>query len=296
VLPISHLVEVARTVDRDGSSALALRIAQPWGSQQARFLRSSANHVFVCDNGILRFRPEESGSAVARAADVARRLAGYVAPPIPSLEGELAVHAHGYVAAMFVAVGGRQVDEESLTTELARTWGRALAGLHDVASRLDPTPAIPSWLDAVTEAASSLSRPEIISELRRLPTSDALVGVVHGDPELDNVIWDANGNPVFVDVDDVSRSWFAADVCFALRDFEGSPLTDEFVAGYRESRPLTDEELSRLPLFRRAHALVTLAGLERVLVEPVANDWPDWANALHMRLRDVAARLRKVVD
>jgi Ser/Thr protein kinase RdoA (MazF antagonist) len=296
VLPVSHLVDVARSVDHDGSSPLALRIAQPWGSQQARFLRSSANHVFVCDNGILRFRPGESGSAVARGADVASRLAGYVAPPIPSLEGELAVHAHGYVAAMFVAVGGSQVDEESLTTELARTWGRALAGLHDVASRLDPTPAIPSWLDAVTEAAGSLSRPEIVSELRRLPTSDALVGVVHGDPELDNVIWDANGDPVFVDVDDVSRSWFAADVCFALRDFEDSPLTDEFVAGYREARPLTDEELSWLPLFRRAHALVTLAGLERILVEPVADDWPDWANALHMRLRDVAVRLQKVVD
>jgi Ser/Thr protein kinase RdoA (MazF antagonist) len=296
VLPVSHLVEVARTVDHDGSSPLALRIAQPWGSQQARFLRSSANHVFVCDNGILRFRPEESGSAVARAADVASRLAGYVAPPIPSLEGELAVHAHGYVAAMFVAVGGRQVDEESLTTELARTWGRALAGLHGVASRRDPTPAIPSWLDTVTVAAGSLSRPEIVGELRRLPTSDALVGVVHGDPELDNVIWDANGDPVFVDVDDVSRSWFAADVCFALRDFEGSPLTDEFVAGYREARPLTDEELSWLPLFRRAHGLVTLAGLERILAEPVADDWPDWANALHMRLRDVAARLQKVVD
>jgi Ser/Thr protein kinase RdoA (MazF antagonist) len=219
-----------------------------------------------------------------------------VASPIPSLEGELAIHAHGYVAAMFIAVGGRQVDEESLTPELARTWGRALAGLHDVASRLDPTPAIPSWLDTVTEAAGSLSRPEIVGELRRLPTSDALVGVVHGDPELDNVIWGANGEPVFVDVDDVSRSWFAADVCFALRDFEGSPLTDEFVAGYREARPLTDEELSWLPLFRRAHGLVTLAGLERILAEPVADDWPDWANALHMRLRDVAARLQKVVD
>ena len=76
MLPISQLVEVARTVDHDGSSPLALRIAQPWGCQEARFLRSSANHVFVCDNGILRFRPEEWGSAVARAADVASRLAG----------------------------------------------------------------------------------------------------------------------------------------------------------------------------------------------------------------------------
>jgi Ser/Thr protein kinase RdoA (MazF antagonist) len=296
VLPVSQLVEVACTVERGGSSPLALRIAQPWGSQGARFLRSSANHVFVCDNGILRFRPEESGPAVDRAADVASRLVGYVAPPIPSLEGELAAHAQGYVAAMFVAVDGRQVDEKSLTPDLARAWGRALARLHDRASRLDPRPNIPSWLDAVAEAAGSLSRPEIVDELRRLPTSDALVGVIHGDPELDNVIWDANGDPVFVDVDDVSRSWFVADVCFALRDFEGSPLTDAFVAGYRESRPLTDEELGWLPLFRRAHALVTLAGLERILVEPVADDWPDWAKALHLRLRDVAARLRKVVD
>ena len=125
---------------------------------------------------------------------------------------------------MFVAVGGRQVDEESLTTELARTWGRALAGLHDVASRLDPTPAIPSWLDAVTEAAGSLPVPRSSASCAGCPTSDAARRVVHGDPELDNVIWDANGDPVFVDVDDVSRSWFAADVCFALRDFEGSPL------------------------------------------------------------------------
>jgi Ser/Thr protein kinase RdoA (MazF antagonist) len=296
MLPISALVEVARTVDGEGSSPLALRIARPWGSKEARFLRSSANHVFVCDTGIFRFRPENAGSALDRAVEVANRLAGSVAPPIPSLDGELAVHDGGYVAAMFVAVGGRRVDEASLTPQLACAWGRALARLHDAASRLDPRPALPSWLDVVAEAAAALSRPEIVDELRRLPSSRELVGIVHGDPELDNVIWDSDGDPVFVDVDDASRSWFAADVCFALRDFEGSPVTDEFVAGYRESRPLTDEELARLPLFRRAHALVTLAGLERILVEPVADDWPDWADALHMRLRDVAARLRKVVD
>jgi Ser/Thr protein kinase RdoA (MazF antagonist) len=295
VLPIGELVEVSRTVGEDGSSPLALRIARHWGSEQARFLRSSANHVFVCDNGVLRFRPEEAGSALERAAEVASRLAGAVAPPIPSLDGELAVHVQGYVAAMFTAVAGRQVEEESLTTELARAWGRALARFHDAASRLDPSPAIPSWLDVVAEASGALSRPEIHAELHGLSSSDELVGVVHGDPELDNVIWDANGDPIFVDVDDVSRSWFAADVCFALRDFEGSPLVQEFVAGYREARLLSDEELSWLPLFRRAHALVTLAGLERVLGEPVAEDWPDWAKALNTRLHEVAARLRRVV-
>jgi Ser/Thr protein kinase RdoA (MazF antagonist) len=292
MLPVGDLVAIARTVDDDGSSPLALRIAQPWGSREARFLRSSANHVFVCDNGILRFRPEGATSRLEQAVDVASRLAGPVAPPVPSLEGELVVHVEGYVAAMFVAVRGRQVDEESLTPELARAWGGGLARFHDAASQIDPPPDLPSWLDAVVEAAGSLLRPEIPDELRRLPTSDALGGVVHGDPELDNVIWDANGEPTFVDVDDASRSWFAADVCFALRDFEGSPFADDFVAGYRKSRPLSDEELSWLPLFRRAHALVTLAGLEPVLAEAVAEDWPDWAKALHARLHEVAARLR----
>ena len=123
MLPVGELVQIARTVDDDGSSPLALRIAGPWGSRHARFLRSSANHVFVCDNGILRFRPEEAASSLDRAVDVASRLAGPVARPIPSLDGELAVHVEGYVAAMFVAVHGRQVDEETLTPELARAWG-----------------------------------------------------------------------------------------------------------------------------------------------------------------------------
>jgi Ser/Thr protein kinase RdoA (MazF antagonist) len=295
VLPIGELVAIARTVDDDGSSSLALRIAKHWGSQQVRFWRSSANHVFVCDNGILRFRPEEAASALDRAVQVASRLAGRVAPPIPSLDGDLTVHVQGYVAAMFVAVAGRQVDEDSLTPQLARAWGRALARLHGETSLIDPLPDIPSWLDTVAEAADVLSRPQIPDELRRLPASEALVGVVHGDPELDNVIWDENGDPIFVDVDDVSRSWFAADVCFALRDFEGSPLVDEFIAGYRESRPLSDEELSWLPLFRRGHALVTLAGLQPVLAEDVAEDWPNWAKALHIRLHEVEARLRTVV-
>ena len=114
------------------------------------------------------------------------------------------------------------------------------------------------------------------------------MGVVHGDPEVDNVIWDESGDPTFVDVDDVARSWFAADICFALRDFEGSPLVHEFVAGYREARPLSDEELAWFPFFRRAHALVTLAGLEPVVAEPIADDWPDWATALRTRLHEVA--------
>ena len=292
VLPVGELVAVSKSVDDGGSSPLALCIAQSWRAGTARFLRSSANHVFVCDVGVLRFRPDDLGS-VHRVAETANRLAEAgisLAAPIRAAEGELAVSVDGYAATMSTPVAGRQLDEGSLTPDLARAWGAGLARFHDAASR--ESPDVPSWLDAVAASAHALRHEGIVDDLQRLPVSDEQVGVVHGDPELDNVIWNEAGEPVFVDLDDVSRSWFAADVAFALRDFVDSPLAEHFVAGYRECRPLTDDELTRLPLFRRAHALVTLARLQPVLAEPADDDWPDWAKALHARIERIAAELR----
>jgi Ser/Thr protein kinase RdoA (MazF antagonist) len=292
VLPVGELVAVSKTVDDEGSSPLALRIARSWRGCTVRFLRSSANHVFVCDVGVLRFRPGDHES-VRRVAETASCLAEAgisLAQPMRTAEGELVVSVDRYAATMSNAVAGRQVDEGSLTPDLARAWGAGLARFHDAASR--ESPDVPSWLDSVAAAAHALRHEGIVDDVQRLPSGDELVGVVHGDPELDNVIWTETGEPVFVDLDDVSRSWFAADVAFALRDFVDSPLAKHFVAGYREGRPLTDDELTWLPLFRRAHALVTLARLQPALAEPVADDWPDWARALHARVGNVAAELR----
>jgi Ser/Thr protein kinase RdoA (MazF antagonist) len=278
-------------VDDEGSSPLAIRVAAPWRAGTTSFVRSSANHVFVCDRGVLRFRPDDL-EVVRRTAETASVLAETgisLAAPIPTAKGELAVSVDGYAAALSASVAGRQLDEGSLTPDLARAWGAGLARFHGAASRVSP--GVPSWLDAVAAAARALRQQGIVDDLQRLPSSDELVGVVHGDPELDNVIWNEVDDPVFVDLDDVSRSWFAADVAFALRDFVDSPLVEHFVAGYRDARPLTDEELAWLPLFRRAHALVTLARLQPVLAEPVDDDWPDWAKTLHARVGNVAAEL-----
>jgi Ser/Thr protein kinase RdoA (MazF antagonist) len=280
-------------VDEEGGSTLALRVAQAWGSTRTRFVRSSANHVFLCDRGILRFRPGDL-EAVRRAAEATSNLAGAgidVAAPLPSAEGALAVEVDGYAATMSAAVAGRQVDEGSVTPALARAWGTALARFHDAATRVSPS--VPPWIDAVAEAAQSLGHEGILDELSSLRATDKLTGVVHGDPELDNLIWADSGEPIFVDLDDMAHSWFAADVAFALRDFVDSPLVEHFVTGYRDARPLTGEELAWLPLFRRAHAIVTLARLQPVLAEPVADDWPDWATSLHARVANVAAELRE---
>jgi Ser/Thr protein kinase RdoA (MazF antagonist) len=324
VLPISELVQVARTVTEDGSSPLALSAAQAWNYSRVRFLRSSANHVFVCTapdraNAVLRFRSngDDAIDQPRRIAELATRLAtegAPVAPAITTEDGRLVVAVPGpqrrYVASLFAAVSGPQLEADTVTPANARSWGQALARLHETASQLNDRPRLPCWLEVVTEAVRGVRdralrhvADTIIDGLGRLPTSVDAVGVVHGDAELDNVIWVHKGSPVFVDLDDASWSWFAADICFALRDFAEpggvpslrSQTVASFVAGYRERRPLTDEELGWLPLFARAHTLITLARLERPRSEPVGPDWPDWAKVLKARLDAIAVELQSAL-
>ena len=292
VLHISELVRVTRTVDGAGSSPLALRVGSPWGCEGVRFVRSSATHVFVCHpRAFLRFAP----GALQCTADIAElsvRVAadgGPVAPARPSRDGALAVEIDGYVASSFEAVDGEQVEADALSPERARSWGRALATFHNVATRLEPPPHLPRWIDRVQPADAELSS---------LPTDESTFGVVHGDPELDNVIWAPE--PVFVDLDDAAWSWFAADVAFALRDFAplaaapdaaAEPIAS-FLAGYGEIR---DVDLELLPLFARANALVTLSRLRHTLDEPVDPAWPEWATTLRDRIEGVAARLQEAL-
>jgi Ser/Thr protein kinase RdoA (MazF antagonist) len=320
MLPVSELVSVARTAAEDGSSPLAVRAAQDWGYHRVRFLRSSANHVFHCtaagrEPAVLRFRPDGAAAReqARRVAELATQLASAgapVSPAIASVHGELttlfASDGARYVASLYSAVSGHMVDAEETTLDAARSWGRGLALLHEMGTR-SGLPNLPRWLETLNEAAELIREREvrvpasaIIDALAQLPTSADLFGVVHGDPELDNVIWVSDETPVFVDLDDAGWSWFAADVCFALRDFAAPAAAPDldadpvatFLAGYREQRTLTEEELSLLPLFARAHALITFARLERPRAEPVDASWPEWAKRLRMKLDAVAATLR----
>ena len=57
-------------------------------------------------------------------------------------------------------------------------------------------------------------------------------------------------------------------------------------------RPLSAEELSWLPLFGRAHALVSVVKLSRLVAEQPEAQWPDWAHSLHQKLVSAADELR----
>lgn len=295
MLAISELVALADTVDADGSSPVALALAAHWGCDSARFVRSSASHVFDCGSLFLRFRPRAAaGPDVSGAASTLVSAGAPLAPPVRALDGRLRVVQGGYAATAVSAVRGRQVEAETLSPGEARWWGQSLARLHEAGMKTGDRD-LPVWLEEVRAAD-----PGIAAEVEALPRSSSLYGVVHGDPELDNVVW-REDDPAFVDLDDLARSWFAADVCFALRDFAprgrapdlGVEPMATFLRGYSEIRPLTQDELDAMPLFARAHAAVTLHRLRDVLAEQSDPGWPEWARMLRARVEAVAAELRE---
>jgi Ser/Thr protein kinase RdoA (MazF antagonist) len=215
----------------------------------------------------------------------------------------------GYCITAVAAADGEVRDEDGADRSTAADWGTALAELHLRGAAVDLT-QLPDMVElcAPQDATRAQSHPVdsrlkavadvVANDLAALPRDPAVRGLLHGDPELDNVVFTANG-PVLVDLDDVRTGWRAADVGFALRSWAATAAAPDlaaeipaaFIAGYRRRRPITDEELTWLPLFARAAALETLWELAPVLAHPVDPSWPAWATKLDERIRTRAGEL-----
>jgi Ser/Thr protein kinase RdoA (MazF antagonist) len=318
MLPIAELVRVSRLVDDSWHCELAERAAARWDLHQAVFIRSSASHVFVARPAegatrvVLRMRPESPAhcAVLHRSAKAAERLSGAGAPVVAAVRstaGRLVEIVDGYcVTAVAVAEGETRDDDEADRTS-AHDWGAALARLHASGAVLDDVPdmadlcapsAAPLLTEQPTDDRLAPVAVEVAAALAALPRDAAVRGTLHGDAEIDNVVFTANG-PVFVDLDDVRTGWWAADIAFALRAWGpigGAPdlsaeVPTAFVAGYRSHRPLTDEELSWLPLFARAAAVESLWELQPLLTHPTDPSWPQWAITLDARIRTRAEDL-----
>jgi Ser/Thr protein kinase RdoA (MazF antagonist) len=320
MLPIPELVRVARLLDDQWHCELAERAAARWAASDALFVRSSASHVFVArqptggSRVVLRMRPESPPACAVlhRSARAAQELSNARAPVVASVRssaGQLVESVDGYCVTALAAADGEVRDEDAADRSTASDWGTALAELHLHGAAVDVT-LVPDMVElcAARNATSAESQPmdsrlsavadEVAADLAALPRDPAVWGLLHGDAELDNVVFTAHG-PVLIDLDDVRTGWRAADVGFALRSWAptagGPDLAAEvpaaFIAGYRRRRPISDDELSWLPLFARAAALETLWELRPVLAHPVEPSWPEWATRLDERIRTHADEL-----
>ena len=223
-------------------------------------MRSSASHVFLAGDLVLRMAPLGTPQAghVARSATSAATLHAVGAPvpaPVRSAAGRLVEELDGLVVTALPRVPGTTYDDDELTADLARLWGRTLARFHET-------------------------------------------GWTHGDPETDNLVVDGE-TARFVDLDDASPDGDPVeDVAFALRAWTppgGQPdLADvipaAFVAGYGEVRT---PDLTGLPEAVRVVERRTLASYEQHLTEPADPDWPEWAVSLHAW---IASRARAITS
>ncbi|MEJ1192240.1 phosphotransferase enzyme family protein [Pseudarthrobacter sp. CCNWLW207] len=322
MLPISEIWRISGTVDESWRSPVADSVAAAWGfpADSARWLRSSATHVFVIPApdghqppAYLRFARDGSTAAVKLANSVPL-LAGWAGQglgavaPIPSTNGQLSEAVEtpdGRVVAMLVpAAAGAEFTVEDLSAGQAAEWGAALAGLHasgkavpeQAPPKLDVPPvqkqAAGMNLGGLGDGPLDRAIRSVEDEIAKLDPDQYSHGICHGDFELDNIRF-GPGGVAFFDADEAHHGWFAADVALAVRDLTGTTLGSRerpellaaFLAGYRSRRAFTPAEEASLPLHSLAASARMIRQLEGVL-DAGDGERPDWVRELDASLRE----------
>jgi len=210
-------------------------------------VRSSASHVFRAGDLVLRMAPlgTTQSEAVARSATTAQILAAAGAPvpsSVASSTGLLVEEVDGLVVTALPVVPGTTYDDDELTADLARLWGRTLARLHETGYvHGDPEP-------------------------------DNLV--VHDQTATFVDLDDAEPGEPVGDIAFALRAWTPPG---GLPDLSAE-IPAAFLAGYQETGHV---DLVRLPAAVREVESRTLASYLAHATTPADPDWPDWALRLH---------------
>jgi Ser/Thr protein kinase RdoA (MazF antagonist) len=95
-------------------------------------------------------------------------------------------------------------------------------------------------------------------------TTPTTYSLIHADLLAQNLLVD-NGRVAVIDFDDAAFGWHQYDLAVALIDYldhgQFASYRDALVAGYRSTRPLSDEALSLLPMFLTIRTLVSIGWL-----------------------------------
>lgn len=302
-----HIVD---DVEQGTLPAVAQAAAQRWCGQEEvgslSYVRSSANHLFrFVHEGHPRYlrlahTAERRPSAIAAELDFVQLVAGIglaVARPVASAHGRLIEEVSGkgqhYCAVVFEGLQGSQLELDELDEIKYRAWGRALALVH-VASQTFPShPARPTWLDEMRAVLRTLPAEEtavarILASgskwLESLALKDRDYGLIHGDLELDNLVWDGEQAQA-LDFDDAAYAWYAVDFAAALQDVWLAGDTSSawreqrttwFAEGYAELRPLPDGLREAMPRLLTLVQAIKLARVLRAYSTTTDDTCPAW--------------------
>ena len=328
MMRLTTMWNVDATIDDEGSSPIAEQILAQWAYDRGsvRFFRSSANFIYRFrqqdEERFLRFAAasERSRELIDAEMELAQALAAAgvaVAPPLSSKSGstvETVVTPWGaFHAVVFPALAGQQYECDEMDDSGFRRWGAALGNVHVAMSALASSPdapARPTWRDHLAFIRPELpsDSPDLLTEfddiaasLAALPASADTYGLIHGDFELDNLVWQSSAVAA-LDFDDCAYHWYVGDVVFALRDVldSGAGMDDgrcrAFVEGYREQRPLSEDSLSSAPLFFRLTRLLHYARMARSVDLTTRSEHPEWLIELKAKLLQRMADYRAYIE
>jgi len=128
---------------------------------------------------------------------------------------------------------------------------------------------------------------EVREALQGLPPDGETSGLIHGDFELDNLVWTGNAVAI-MDFDDSAHHFYVADIAFVLRDlfeegFKGDdPRFEAFLRGYSVQHQLDPSYATRIPLFLRMAKLTMYARIVQAL-DFADESRPEWMARLEQR-------------
>jgi Ser/Thr protein kinase RdoA (MazF antagonist) len=261
-----------RVVDRRDGVAYALRLHRPWYHTHDELISERAWVRALDGAGIsvqapVRTRDGQEYASVTIPATRETRFAG------------LARWTTGRVLAEVL----RETTDSSVAERHFEQLGALTAQLHNQATTWQPPAAFtrhaldadgfmgstPHWgpfwdhkgLSAGERELMLDTRARLHEALARLDRQPALYSMIHADMHPGNVLVDGDGLTV-IDFDDAAWGWHAYDIAVALVHQQDSPnlagLERAYVAGYRSARPISDQILMMLPMFRLVRGLAQI--------------------------------------
>ena len=321
MMSLTTMLAITETVDTGEIPGPVQEAVGRWRADAGtvRHVRSSANHIFRFERAgaphYLRLSPASERTPVRLIAELnfvgTVGAAGVpVALPVPSNESQRieVVDAKGerYYAVVFAALQGQAwLEPHELTAAMYRTWGETLGRIHSISQTYVPVgPRLPSWRERLADAQHWLAEePAIRAELEqatawldRLARPEGSYGLIHGDPELDNLVWDGVVFQV-MDFDDAHYHFYAYDVALALADVwavaeQAAERTAWFMEGYERTPGVLPVEPDLIPRFLRLNRALKAVSLVRAYAGLLEEGVPEWVERLRAHHRQVLAETR----
>jgi Ser/Thr protein kinase RdoA (MazF antagonist) len=261
-----------RVVDRRDGLAYALRLHRPWYHTLGELISERAWVRALDDAGIavqapVRTRDGQEYASVTIPATGEQRFAG------------LARWTTGRVLAEVL----RETDDTAIAERHFGQLGALTASMHDQAAAWQPPArftrhaldadgfmgSTPHWgpfwnhhsLTAAERRLMLDTRARLHAALARLDRQPPVYSMIHADMHPGNVLVDGDRLTV-IDFDDAAWGWHAYDIAVALVHQQDGPNLAAFerayIAGYRSVRPLSDQVLMSVPMFRLVRGLAQI--------------------------------------